>query len=641
MLAIVVLLGVACSAKPSAPRYPESAGPSSSEQKKPEISRDPGPSPLASVAPTAEGWFDPSGLLVSLRAAERDATAQRAGLQSLADLPLYDLQVSIDPGAGTYEVEQETYVTNTYGKELSTLVFRLYGNPSSANAGPTRVRVLHGDCGDSVCHLRQEPPSVVTVSLQEALGPGKRLRIRFKVTGLLERVSPSQTGLLAQSLSGILGGDGGGQESTYGTMSVCEGFVSMGAFFPVLARWEGEAWERVAPRTVGDISLDALALIRARVDAPPLARVVTPGFAVRSVLFNDNQGRIRRRHEFAAAMVRDFAIFAGEGLDTVERRAGEVVVRSTFRPESRKVGERVAELAASALEVFERRFGPYPYRVLEVVEAPLKEGAGGMEYSGMAVLASMLYRPFGKDDPLGGLLGLLDGNDNPMVSVLDDTLEFTTAHEVAHQWWHVLVGSDSSAYPFVDESLAQYSTLIYFEDRYGKERARQLADSQVRLNYIGMRLMGQGDGPVMRPASSFSPLSYAGLVYGKGPFFYREARKTMGDEAFFSALRRYADDHRFRMASSKGPMPYLTQHGREVSRLSQRWLEQTHGDTDLGPVTVQAVLEAVLGKQAAAMTPAIEQLLRTLGTSSPDQSGPSPKDSLQMLQQLERMLDSF
>jgi len=61
-------------------------------------------------------------------------------------------------------------------------------------------------------------------------------------------------------------------------------------------------------------------------------------------------------------------------------------------------------------------------------------------------------------------------------------------------------------------------------------------------------------------------------------------------------LRRYADDHRFRMASSKGPMPYLTQHGREVSRLSQRWLEQTHGDTDLGPVTVQAVLEAVLGK---------------------------------------------
>jgi len=70
-------------------------------------------------------------------------------------------------------------------------------------------------------------------------------------------------------------------------------------------------------------------------------------------------------------------------------------------------------------------------------------------------------------------------------------------------------------------------------------------------------------------------------------------------------------------------------------------LEQTHGDTDLGPVTVQAVLEAVLGKQAAAMTPAIEQLLRTLGTSSPDQSGPSPKDSLQMLQQLERMLDSF
>jgi len=322
------------------------------------------------------------------------------------------------------------------------------------------------------------------------------------------------------------------------------------------------------------------------------------------------------------------------------RRSEPVAGRERLFP-----GERVADVAASALSVFERRFGPYPYQRLEVVEAPLTGGAGGMEFSGLIVVSSMLYRPFGKDDPLGALFSMLGagGEQSPAAGLLDETLEFTTAHEVAHQWWHALVGSDSRAHPFVDESLAQYSTLLYYEDRHGKERAQRVADSQVRLNYVGMRLMGQPDGPVRGAVSSFEPLSYAGLVYGKGPFFFREARGKMGEAAFFEGLRRYADEHRFRTASQEGPVPYLTtgRHERDVRLLARRWLDEAHGDADLGPVDMQSVLGVVLGPDAAKMAPQIEQLFRVLGPSTPGSPSKRSQDPKQVLEQIEQMLDSF
>lgn len=646
--ALVAALASSACTKPRTPLYPEEPEKEAPVQHVPTATiAEPGPSPLANVAPTADGWFDPEPLLISLRPGERVDTARRAGVDSLAALPLYDLKVSVDPHAGTFDLEQETYVTNAYGAGLTSLAFRLHGNPSSEGAGPTRVRLLSGECLGRSCHVRQGPPSVITVSFDQPLAKAERVRVRMSLAGVLERVDPAQTGLIAQSLAGILGMGAPSADVTYGMMSVCGGFVSMGAFFPVLARRDDKGWERVEKASVGDFGSDDLAHVRAQIETPPLVRVVTPGVAVRSVLVPGKEGGApRQRSDIAASMVRDFSLFAGDGVDSVERQVGDLSVRSTFLQGNRDVGERVADVAASALSVFERRFGPYPYRVLEVVEAPLTGGAGGMEFSSMIVVSSMLYRPFGKDDPLGALFGMLGGaeQESPAAGLLDETLEFTVAHEVAHQWWHALVGSDSRAHPFVDESLAQYSTLVYYEDRHGKDRARRVADSQVRLNYVGMRLMGQPDGSVRGPASSFEPLSYAGLVYGKGPFFFREAREKMGDAAFFDALRTYADEHRFRTASSEGPLPYLAagKQGPAVRLLARRWLDEAHGDADLGPVDMQSVLGAVLGPDAAKMAPQIEQLLQLFGPSTP---GASPskgsQDPKQMLRQIEHMLDSF
>lgn len=607
---------------------------------------DPGPSPLASVAPTVDGWFDADPLLVSLRPQERAEIESRSGLPSLEVLPLYDLQVSVDIAAGTFDLDEVAYVTNQDTVPVSELVFQVHGNPSRDRSPvPTRIRLRRGECVGSPCDVVQGPPSVITVKLDKPLPPGGRRRVRFEVTGVLERVDPGQTGLLAQGLESLLSLGTPTEDPTYGLLSVCGGFVSMASFFPVLAARRAGAWVQPSGGAVGDFASDDLAHVRARIDVDSIARIATPGTTVRSELVRDERG-VRRRYHVAAAMVRDFGLFAGERVDVVEERVDDVVVRSVFLDGDGVSGRRALHVAGAALGGFERRFGRYPYTELDVVEAPLTGGAGGMEFSGMIAVASMLYRPLSGSDPLSMLLGALGGDvgASPAAGMLDEMLEFTTAHEVAHQWWHGLVGSDSRHHPFVDESLAQYSTIVYYEDRYGAERAARVADSQVRLNYIAMRWMGQSDGAVDRPANAFTPTAYAGLVYGKGPFFFRETRKRLGDEAFFKALRAYADQHRFRTAGPRGPVPHLARGARanDIEALARRWLDERHGDDDLGPVDMRSMLGLVLGADSNAMGPQVEEILRLLGseTGKPGTSA-SPKEAIEVMRELERMLDSF
>ena len=216
-----------------------------------------------------------------------------------------------------------------------------------------------------------------------------------------------------------------------------------------------------------------------------------------------------------------------------------------------------------------------------------------------------------------------------MGRLLPSMLEFVTAHEVAHQYWHGLVGSDSRLHPFVDESLAQWSAALYLEDRYGAERARRDADMNVRMNYQMMRMMGRPDGAVDRPAASFGdPLRYAGIVYGKGPYLYNALREAAGDAVFFRAVRRYVDTWRFRTAPPTGFVDALVaEHGVGAARyrsLARRWLQESHGDDDLGQANMASLLQGVMGGNA---TPEMQQAIEMLGPMLQGMTGgaaPSP-----------------
>lgn len=420
----------------------------------------------------------------------------------------------------------------------------------------------------------------------------------------------------------------------------------------MVARRDRGRWVAEDGGTIGDLGTDAMAHVRARVVVPRAMQVVSTGLETGSIPVRDVGGRPPRREVTVhAGLVRDFALLVG-ALESTARDVNGVTVRSSYLARDRDAGQRVLAVAASALEIFERRFGAYPYTELDVVEAPLVGGAGGVEFSGLVTVASMFYAPPGDAGPMGALMG---GGAGGMEAMQRSMLEFVTAHEVAHQWWHGIVGSDSRRHPWVDESLAQWSAMLWVEERYGAARAQEEATRQVAMNYRTMRMLGMPDAAVDRPASAFgAPIAYAGLVYGKGPYVYSAIRAELGDEAFFAGLAAYVARWRYRIAPDRGPIDALATGpgARRVRALARRWLDERHGDEDLGGGDQMDMMSAMLPPEMREQMddPAVRALLQQMmqsmggGADGADGDADSPGgsgDSASQLGELQRTLGSL
>lgn len=597
--------------------------------------------------------YDATPMLANVRESQRAGLPERLEVARLEQLEHYDLHVAVEDELRAFGLREVVHVTNDERAPWREVALRIFANVIATPGEAPPVSMIAGECLDGVsCTIEQTAPSILVVRPSAPIAPGATLRVQLDLQGRLREIDASRTTMMAQSQEGLAGmmGETGGD---YGLLARGEGIASFASFFAVLARRERGRWETDDRGTLGDLGNDRMSHVRARIVVPQGAQLVATGVETGSLPVRDAPGRARRREiTVQAGLVRDFSFLVGHALESSARDVNGVNVRSWYLGRDREAGRRVLETAASALEVFERRFGPYPYRELDVVEAALVGGAGGVEFSGLVTVASMFYRPAG----LGGLGAMLGGAGAGAVGDMQSAmLEFVTAHEVAHQWWHGLVGSDSRAHPWVDESLAQWSAMLWVEERYGAERARQEGERQVAMGYRTMRMMGVADGAVDRATSEFGPsVAYAGLVYGKGPYLYPALRAELGDEAFFAGLRAYVERYAFRSAPARGPIDTLAtgRHAARVRALARHWLDERHGDADLGGGDAGAMLGAMLppelqgAMQDPAMRAMMEQVLRGLmqgqaqGGAAPGGGG-SPEDAARMMQQLEQMLGSL
>jgi hypothetical protein len=368
---------------------------------------------------------------------------------------------------------------------------------------------------------------------------------------------------------------------------------------------------------------------------------------------------VEQARTFVAKDVREFAVLMSE--DYVRKQKPATVGTRTVTVSSYALKKDVARLdqsldiAVRALQIYNKRYGQYGFDQFKVVEAPMKGGAGGMEYSSMVGIAAMLYGDFGKQ--LGGMMTTLDlpgadqllkgldadagmddggapkapakgapkapaGEDggtgnglSDMVggvlaqqkNLMDSLFEVTIAHEVAHQWWAIGVGSDSQRYPFVDESLTNWSAMLYFEDRYGAAKAKEMSDLHLNTSFsMGVMLGGAGDAPANLPTAAYkNNLQYGAVIYGKGALFYTHLRQLVGDQAFFGSLRDYYDKYNDRIAGPRTLHDIMDAHApakkAAIDALYTRWIDQAHGTEDientsaLGGLDLNGILGSILG----------------------------------------------
>ena len=250
-------------------------------------------------------------------------------------------------------------------------------------------------------------------------------------------------------------------------------------------------------------------------------------------------------------------------------------------------------VAANALRVFTSLFGPLPFKTISIAEAPLSRDSEALNSpdstSSPALTLSTSTLPLLRNLPE------IIREQRPSV---EESLEWAVAHLVAHQWWGAAVGNDPAREPLLDEALSAWSSLLYYKNTYGEEKASAVLDDQVRGVYRLYRTFGGDDMDANRPSRDYrNTFQYAAIVSAKGAMMFVDLTKTLGEEKI-RALRNYYQANLYEIAQLEDLRIALVaeapvEQRRMIGRTFTRWLTAKRGDEDIAPPDQE--LAATLG----------------------------------------------
>jgi hypothetical protein len=582
-----------------------------------------------------------------LKPAHERAMLKTLGLKSVDDLPTYSLDLSLSDTDGRFAGRGTLRWTNTTGAPQDVLPFLLHPNAPAELGAPqagalefTQVKVVQGPPG----FLTPIRPTLAEVQFERPIAPGEVVVLELVFSGSLRQLDASANDMWAQAMDsmGSMGSPVGG--SDYGLLAQGDGLVTVASAVPLVAPFRDGKPLIDEPSGIGDLAWNDPLTFEVRIVTPVGLQVVT-NLADGETRALDGQTQVLTA---AGAGVHDLVLVASRDWAMKEATVDGITVRSWSLARDQVAGEQVLGDAAGSLAFFQDRYGSYPFTELDVAEASLVGGAGGVEFSAMVLIAGFLYKePNAATDPLAmlGAMGLDGGLD--MGADLGEQRQFVVAHEVAHQWSPGLVGTDVRRSPVVDEPLAQYLAGRFVQSLIGDEKGAAVRDRNVMLNYVAMRTLGGRDGAADRPTDTFrSTVEYAGLVYGKAPYLYVALEKDLGQDRLDKAIRGAIDRLSWTVVTGDEWLQALQKSGaRGAVPAGRRWWNEAWGDADLGVDDEGWLLfELALGPAVAAqfkelmsltgLTP--RDIFAMLGMSldpgaGPFPQGPSPEDMLDLL----------
>jgi len=400
---------------------------------------------------------------------------------------IYDIRLAVEPDSALVIGQQQVRYTNAESESLSDLYLRLFPNTPAYGGTMTVTRLLLN--GTPISPFVELEGSALRLPLEPPLDAGQTLALSMAFT--VEVPSAGASG--------------------HGLFSYANGIMALPTVYPIIPVYDDEGWNVEIAPTHGDDLYTDVSSYEVQISAPSDLTVIASGVCLYSAegVWSCNAGPMR-----------DFVFILGDRYERAGQLVEGTVVNSYFYRGYERAGSRALQVAADALVIFSDLFGEYPYAELDVVATP--NWLGGMEYPGLVVVEDRLYS--------GGAL-----------------LDWLVAHEVAHQWWFGVVGSDQVDVPWLDEALTQYSTVLYYERTYGENRARAILNSfaQTHQNLVRARR----DRPAGLSAASYDPSLYWDIVYRKGALYFDSLREAVGDETFFDILQTYYERHRYRIAT--------------------------------------------------------------------------------------------
>jgi len=456
---------------------------------------------------------------------------EKSNLRELPDLPHYQISVDVDPEGSTFSGEMILTYINLEDSGLSELNFRLFPNGGkSYGKGALYVSEVSGPENISLDYQLSLDETVMTVQLPGTIDPGESLVFRIAFNGKI----PGEV-----------------DDPGYGLYSRRENVVALSGWYPILAVFDDEGWNLDPVSGIGDSVYSDAAYYDVSVITPGNYQIAATGS--QQSLIEHQAGQNQRN--FVSGPARDFFMILSPDFLTLTREVEGTAVNVYYRAGQSYGAKKAAEVASDSISVFNTRFGKYPYTELDVVAAPLNYAAG-IEFPGVILIESDYF------------------------SSADELFfQIVTAHEVAHQWFYNLVGSDVIDEPWLDEALVTYASNLYFEDVYGEDLYNQLIAyyqevvAEAEANGFGDQIT---QSLAYFEATERGRAAYSPMVYSKGSLFFHTLRERMGEEAFFLAIQYYFDMNQYEIGTPEELLgSFLEFSDQDLDPVFQEWLDIT------------------------------------------------------------------
>ena len=429
---------------------------------------------------------------------------------------------------------------NTESKPLEEIYFRLFPN---FQGGKTEV-------------------SQVLLDGQEAETSLESQDTALRIT-LPEGLEPDESAIISLDFNLLVPTDMGGNYGIYGFF---DDVLVLDVFYPVIPAYDENGWYKDYPQPNGDHTYQDASFYVVQVQAPVDLVLASSGVVVDRQENGSDQTIL-----YAAGPARDFYLAGSREFTELKDQVGDLTVKVYTREEYDQNQGYALEYTLEAIEILTERIGDYPYTEFDIVSSPMR--AGAVEYPGITNVLVDYFIP-----------DMIIGNMPTRV-----WLESTLAHEVGHMWFYNTVGNDQQNEPWLDEGLVQYLTYIYYLDKYGN------GQGYIDSWYGRMARVDNKEMAIGLPAGEYKGSEYGAIIYGRGPLFFLELEKELGQEVIMAAIQNYYQVHLWGIGQPEDLLSALEEAcACELDEIYNEWVTggENSASVDPNPVEGWAVLAA-------------------------------------------------
>lgn len=239
---------------------------------------------------------------------------------------------------------------------------------------------------------------------------------------------------------------------------------------------------------------------------------------------------------FTQDNVHDFAWFADKRYQVLKGKVSlpysgrEVTTWALFTPANAALWKDAIQYINDGTFYYSKWNGDYPYSAVTAVDGTISAG-GGMEY--------------------------------PMITVIGNAsspleLEIVIVHEVGHNWFYGILGSNERQHGWMDEGLNTANEMRYVATKYpnNQQMSDMVLGGKLHLNDLDHHDMGDisyrtlamigADQPIETHSADFSSTNYGMIMYQKTGLVFQYLRAYLGDNLYDQCMQRYYELFQFK-----------------------------------------------------------------------------------------------